>query len=230
MKKNIPLVTSTILTLLVVATILGVNLLSQVLAQRGGLHSTPVQPASQTSPIQPAAAGLSPDEATSTAQAYEDVVKTYQAQALERERSYQTQLEALNTSLQKLDAESGAQLQDLQDQLATAEATLNDMNVQTEAAQQQATELQQAIQAIDQDYQTQMSTMVTTAQQNEMVMRAQIEALYADLQTAYDEIAARQVAPATTAGISSDTRTGGEREGEHESNEHPKEGEEHNDD
>ncbi len=71
---------------------------------------------------------------------------------------------------------------DLDTQIATAQATVD--------------ELQAAITTLDDTYQTQLATLTTTAQQEEVALRAQVESLYTDLQSAYDQIADQQQAAA----------------------------------
>ena len=181
MKQGSSLIISGILTTMVIAAILGISLLSRVMAQGGAMPST------QNSPVL----------LTVTPEATADTGGT--PNGADMEQQYLTQIDDLRNTLKTLDADYGTQLQSLQFQLAEAKATVTALDEKTTAVNDDIAAAQQAIQTADESYQTSLDAMVTDAQQREMSLRAQIETMYAQLQTAYDEIAARQAASAAPA-------------------------------
>lgn len=220
MKQKYSLIVSGILTVLVIATIMGVSFLSQVLAQGSAPSST------QSVPSVP------PTATTEAAQSYNDAVETYRQQAAETEQQYQSQINSLRDILQSLDTDYGTQLQSLQEKLAEANATLTALDEQAATTTASITEAKQAIQSADESYQTNLDAMVADAQQQEMAMRAEVETMYAQLQSAYDEIAARQAASAANA---SNSNSGGSRSSDshhddHDDHHDDDHGDEHDDD
>lgn len=212
MKRNTSLIASSFLTVLIVIVIMTINLMGGALAQDGGAEAT--------SPVALPATPLPPTAATATAQ--DGALQAYQQQATEVEKQYQTQIDGLTQTLEKLDSDYGTQLQALQDQLAVAETKNAELDEQIATAQATVDELQATLITMDETFQTELATLTTTAQQEEASLRAQVESLYTDLQIAYNEISNRQAAaaaaavasytpPPSNSGGNSGSYTGGER-------------------
>ncbi len=191
MKRNTSLIASGFLTVLIVIVIMTVNLMGGALAQGGGSEAT--------SPVAPPATPLPPAEVTATATTQDGALQAYQQQATEVEKQYQTQIDGLTKTLEKLDSDYGTQLQSLQDQLAVAETKNAELDEQIATAQATVDELQATLTTMDETFQTELATLTTTAQQEEASLRAQVESLYTDLQMAYNEISNRQAAAAAAA-------------------------------
>ena len=110
-----------------------------------------------------------------------------------RDRAYQAQIAAAEKSLQERETAYQAQLQSLaQDKLAAQQKALTQEQSNQGIAQANAAKLQKAIAAADAAFQSEIQAKTDQLSADETQMQDQIKQVYADLQAAYNEIAARQ--------------------------------------
>jgi hypothetical protein len=122
-----------------------------------------------------------------------------------RDRAYQAQIAAAEQSLKEREAAYQAQLQPLQEKLAAQGKALAQEQAKLETAKANAAKLQKAVAAADVAFQSEMQTKTGQLSADETQRQDQIKQVYADLQAAYDELAARQA-----------NSGGGEKESEHD--------------
>ena len=142
-----------------------------------------------------------------------------------RDRIYQAQVAAAEKSLQERETAYQAQLQSLlQDKLVAQQKALTQEQSNLGIAQANAAKLQKAIAAADAAFQSEMQAKTDQLSADETQMQDQIKQVYADLQAAYNEIAARQANSGGGGGgsgghkkhKSSESSGGGEKEHEKE--------------
>jgi hypothetical protein len=140
-----------------------------------------------------------------------------------RDRAYQAQIAAAEKSLQDRETAYQAQLQSLlQDKLAAQQKALTQEQSNQGIAQANAVKLQKAIAAADAAFQSEMQAKTDQLSTDETQMQDQIKQVYADLQAAYNEIAARQANSGGGGGDGghkkdkSSGKSGGSKEKEHE--------------
>jgi predicted phage tail protein len=137
-----------------------------------------------------------------------------------RDRAYQAQIAAAEKSLQDRETAYQAQLQSLmQDKLAAQQKALTQEQSNLGIAQANAAKLQKALAAADAAFQSEMQAKTDQLSTDETQMQDQIKQVYADLQAAYDEIAARQANSGGDGGHKKDKssgNSGGSKEKEHE--------------
>ncbi len=119
----------------------------------------------------------------------------YEIRLSARDRAYQAQIAAAEKSLQERETAYQAQLQSLlQDKLVAQQKALTQEESSLGITQANAAKLQKAIAAADAAFQTEMQAKTDQLSADETQMQDQIKQVYADLQAAYNEIAARQAA------------------------------------
>jgi hypothetical protein len=137
-----------------------------------------------------------------------------------RDRAYQAQIAAAEKSLQDRETAYQAQLQSLvQDKLVAQQKALTQEQSNLGIAQANAAKLQKALAAADAAFQSEMQAKTDQLSTDETQMQDQIKQVYADLQAAYDEIAARQANSGGDGGHKKDKssgNSGGSKEKEHE--------------
>ncbi len=143
-----------------------------------------------------------------------------------RDRAYQAQIAAAEKSLQERETTYQAQLQSLlQDKLVAQQKVLTQEQASLGIAQANAAKLQKSVAAADAAFQSEMQAKTDQLTADETQMQDQIKQVYADLQAAYNEIAARQANSGGGGGGSSDShkkhkssKSSGGGEKEHEEN------------
>ncbi len=140
-----------------------------------------------------------------------------------RDRAYRAQIAAAEKSLQERETAYQAQLQSLmQDKLAAQQQVLTQEQSNQGTAQADAAKLQKAIAAADAAFQSEMQAKTDQLAADQTQMQDQIKQVYADLQAAYNELAARQANSGGGGGDdhkkhkSSGSSGGGEKEHEKE--------------
>jgi hypothetical protein len=148
----------------------------------------PAAPVEQTE--QPAAVVQPPAAQPSEAAV---VLNEYEIRLGARDRVYRAQIAAAEKSLQERETAYQAQLESLlQDKLVAQQKALTQEQSNLGIAQASAAKLQKAIPAADAAFQSEMQAKTDQLSADETQMQDQIKQVYADLQAAYDEIAARQ--------------------------------------
>jgi hypothetical protein len=148
----------------------------------------PAAPVEQTE--QPAAVVQPPAAQPSEAAV---VLNEYEIRLGARDRVYRAQIAAAEKSLQERETAYQAQLESLlQDKLVAQQKVLTQEQSDLGIAQASAAKLQKAIPAADAAFQSEMQAKTDQLSADETQMQDQIKQVYADLQAAYDEIAARQ--------------------------------------
>ncbi len=141
-----------------------------------------------------------------------------------RDRVYQAQIAAAEKSLQERETAYQTQLQSLlQDKLIAQQKALTQEQSSLGNAQANAAKQQKAIASADAAFQSEMQAKTDQLSADETQMQDQIKQVYADLQAAYNELAARQANSGGGGGDSghkehksSEKSGGGEKEHEHE--------------
>lgn len=120
----------------------------------------------------------------------------FEAGLAQRESALLDQLALRQTAIDELDANYGAQLAALEDRLAATNAALTEKSAGIESLQAQAQATAGQIAAADLAFQDELTRLQNGLASEDAQIRAQIEAVYAQLQGAYDQIAAAQAAVA----------------------------------
>lgn len=136
-------------------------------------------------------------EATAQAIQYQNQQTETQAMIQEREAALQAQIEQSQQAITELDNSSQAQLAKMRAEIVDLKAQIDQKTANIQAAQAHLNELQQAIQNDDGVYQDQLAALQTNMTQAESQIKQEMEAAYAQLQMAYNEIAQRQAAAAS---------------------------------
>lgn len=142
------------------------------------------------------------------------------------EAAWQVQIAQQQQAVADLDRTAQAQLNQLQAQLTEARSQIDQTTANIQAIQTHAAELQQAMQTDDATYQQQLNKLQAEMAQNAEQLKQQIETTYAQLQTAYNEIAAQQAQAQANAAASSGG--GGGQDG-NSSSSHQEDKDEHED-
>jgi hypothetical protein len=123
--------------------------------------------------------------------------------AQSNEVALQAQIAQQQQAIADLDRAAQAQLNQLQAQLTDLHHQINQTASGIQAMQTHATELQQAMQTDNSTYEKELNKLQAAMAQNTQQLKQQIETTYAQLQTAYNEIAAQQAQAQANAAASS---------------------------
>lgn len=118
----------------------------------------------------------------------------FEAELARREATLLDQLALREAAIAELDATFAAQLAALEDHLAVTNASLIEKSERVETLQADAQGKADEIAAADQAFQDELDRLQSGLAYEDAQIRAQIEAVYAQLQQAYDQLAAAQVA------------------------------------
>ncbi len=130
-----------------------------------------------------------------------------------REAALQAQIAQQQQAIADLDRTAQAQLNQLQAQMTDLRNQINQTTASIQAIQTHAAELQQAMQADNATYQKQLNKLQSGLANSEQQLKQQIETTYAQLQSAYNEIAAQQAQAQASAAASSGGGGGGHSDG-----------------
>ena len=136
------------------------------------------------------------------------------AEMHQNENVYQLQRSELETTLVNRDEAFNQQLVEAHAQITTAEEHLTALQQARAEAEARVIELETSISTADEQYQRELATLLEQAKADEGTLQAEIVRLTADIQTAYNQIAA----PATIPGAQNQMADGSGYEGyeEHE--------------
>ncbi len=181
-----------ILTLLVFGSSLTFLVIIGLMAGATAIAGNPQPAASVEQAAQPA---VEAQPLTARLSEAEIELNEYQIRLGARDRVYQAQIAAAEKSLQERETAYQAQLQSLtQDKLIAQQKALTQEQSNLGLAQANAAKLQKAVAAADTAFQAEMQTKTGQLSADETQIQDQIKQVYADLQAAYNEIAARQAA------------------------------------
>ncbi len=156
-----------------------------------------------------------------------DTAETMTAAFAEREQLLQAELEKGQTAIRALDSSAEAKLKALDEQLAAMETDAQTRMANIQAVQGQIGEFQGLVQQDNLSFQQELAGLQATDAQ----LRQQLDATLAELQTAYDEIAARQVADAASSSGGGGSQQWEENnDDDHEEREHEREENDEHDD
>jgi len=175
-------------------------------------------------------------DVAATAQAIQFQNQQAEAQKImqEREAALQAQIVQSQRAITDLDNVSQAQMARLRAEMIDLKAQIDQTTANIQAAQNHANQLQQVIQNDDTTYKNQLTSIQTKMTQAEQQAKIDLENTYAQIQSAYNEIAARQMAAAQSGGGSNDggggSGGGGSKDGGNDGGgEHEQEHEDHGD-
>ena len=199
MKRNLTLIITGSLTALIV--------ISAFIIMATSLTS-PTQ-ASQSTP-EPSPLLAVNIEATAQALQYQNRQNELEAAFREREATWQAQIAQKQQELTNLDQSAQAQINQLQADLSNFKSQIDQTSANIQAMQAHLTEVQQAIQTDETTYQSQVNKLQTELTNTQNQLQQQLEATNAQLQTAYNELAARQAAASSaSSGDGGNSSSGG---------------------
>jgi hypothetical protein len=124
----------------------------------------------------------------------EEQLLAFEASIQQRDAAYRDQIAAAERTLVERDQVFQTQLKQAQDQLAVQRQALIQAQTEARAAQAQTVRLQNAIATADAQFKSEMEAKTAQLTADEAQLQEQIKQTYAALQSAYNEIAARQAA------------------------------------
>lgn len=158
----------------------------------------------------------------------------FEAELARRETAMLDQLALREAAIAEMDASYAPQLAALEERLAATNASLMEKSAHIETLQTDAQGKADEIAAVDQAFQAELARLQGGLSYEDAQMRAQIEAVYAQLQQAYDQLAAAQVASGGGGGGSSAVTSpppaaSGDHD-DHDDDDHDDDHDEHDDD
>ncbi len=124
----------------------------------------------------------------------------FEAALARRELALQDQLAQRQLAIETLDETYKEQFAALDDRLAEANSQLVDASERVEALQTEAAGIQGEIEAADQTFQEEMTGLQNGLVYQDSQIRAELEMVYAQLQQAYEQIAAQEALAMSSGG------------------------------
>ncbi len=155
----------------------------------------------------------------------------FEAALAAREAALQVQVDQRQAVIATLDETYQDQFSALETQLEETNNQLTGATERVEALQKEAAGIQEGILAADQAFQEEMIGLQNGLTYEDSQMRLEIEAIYAQLQQAYDQIAAQEAqAQSRSGGGGGGSSSGSYEDGDHDDGEHDDHDDDHDDD